>query len=88
MNLQTENDNRSKMMVENFKGGERLLKFDSATSAGLDNRAFARWAATFGVDSAHIASHVPANPSPTRLQVLNHFNCNGHLFLGGTNVQI
>lgn len=67
-------------MVENIKGGERLLKFDSATSAELDNRAFARWAATFGVDSAHIASHVPANPSPTRLQVLNHLTVMGISF--------
>lgn len=74
-------------MVENFKGGERLLKFDSAMSAGLDNRAFARLAATFGVDSAHIAVHVPANPSPARLQVLN-LNCKWASLLGGTNVQV
>ena len=74
-------------MVENIKGGDGLLKFDSATMAELDNRAFARWAATFGVDSAHISRNVPANPSPARLQVLN-LSFNGHLFSGGTNVQM
>lgn len=66
-------------MVENIKGGDGLLKFDSAIPAELDNRAFARWAATFGVDSARIYKNVPANPSPVRLQVLN-FSFNGHLF--------
>jgi len=73
-------------MVENFKGGDGLLEFDSAASAGLDSRAFARRAAAFGVDSAHISRNVPANLSPAGLQVLNH-SLHGHLYLGGTNVQ-
>jgi hypothetical protein len=73
-------------MVETIKGGDGLLTFDSASSAGLDNRAFARWAATVGHDSEQI-SDVPANPTPTRLQVLN-CKLHGHLLLGGTNVHI
>jgi hypothetical protein len=72
-------------MVETIKGGDGLLTLDSASSAGLDSRAFARWAATGGVDSAHISTNVPAHPHPTRLQVLN-LKLHGHLLLGGTNV--
>jgi hypothetical protein len=74
-------------MVETIKGGDGLLTFDSAASAGLDHRAFARWAATNGADSEQMCSFVPANPLPARLQVLNFVNAHGHLLLGGTNVQ-
>ena len=86
-NLLKKIDNRSTTMVENFKGGDGLLSFDSAASAELDNRAFARCAATHGADSEHMLRHVPADPSPTRLQVLNFFSVHGHLLSGGTNVQ-
>lgn len=72
-------------MVETIKGGDGLLTLDSASSAGLDSRAFARWAANGGADSERISRNVPANPQPTRLQVLN-FKQHGHLLLGGTNV--
>jgi hypothetical protein len=71
-------------MVETIKGGDGLLKFDSAFQAGLDSRAFARWAACVGHDSEHISMNVPANPQPTGLQVLN-CKLHGHP-LGGTNV--
>jgi len=78
-------NNRSQTMVETIKGGECLLTLDSASFAGLDSRAFARWAAAAGVDSENISKYVPANPQPTRLQVLN-LKLYGHLLLGGTNV--
>lgn len=74
-------------MVETIKGGDGLLTLDSASSAGLDSRAFARWAATVGHDSERISTYVPANPQPMGLQVLN-FKQHGHLLLGGTNVHI
>ena len=74
-------------MVETIKGGDGLLTFDSASSAGLVSRAFARRAAEGGADSARIINNVPANPHPTRLQVLNR-QLHGHLLLGGTNVHI
>lgn len=87
-NLLKEIDNRSITMVENFKGGDGLLSFDSAAPVESDNRAFARWAATHGADSEHMMRHVPADPSPTRLQVLSFFVItHGHLLSGGTNVQ-
>lgn len=73
-------------MVETIKGGDGLLTFGSASSAGLDSRAFARWAALAGDDSELISMCVPANPQPTWLQVLN-LKLQGHLLLGGTNVQ-
>jgi hypothetical protein len=72
-------------MVETIKGGDGLLTFDSASSAGLVCRAFARWAATRGDDSESILRNVPANPQPLGLQVLN-CKLHGHLLLGGTNV--
>ena len=78
--------NRSHKMVETIKGGDGLLTFDSASFAGLDSWAFARLAATGGVDSERNSMDVPANPQPTRLQVLNSKQ-HGHLLLGGTNVQ-
>jgi hypothetical protein len=87
MNLQQGFNNRSITMVETIKGGDGLLKLDSASSAGLVSRAFARRAAEGGADSAHIFTDVPANPQPTRLQVLN-CKLHGHLLLGGTNVHI
>lgn len=86
-NLKRKIDNRSITMVETIKGGDGLLTFGSASSAGLDSRAFARWAATGGVDSEISFTCVPANPQPTRLQVLN-LKLQGHLLLGGTNVHI
>jgi hypothetical protein len=72
-------------MVETIKGGDGLLTLDSASFAGLDSWAFARLAATAGDDSERLSTSVPANPQPTRLQVLN-CNLYGHLLLGGTNV--
>jgi hypothetical protein len=74
-------------MVETIKGGERLLRFDSTTSVELDYRAFARLAATFGVDSERIIQNVPANPSPTGCRS-SISTVNGHHFLGGTNVHV
>jgi hypothetical protein len=72
-------------MVETIKGGGGLLPFDSALYAGLDSRAIARRAASVGIDSENI-QYVPANPTPTQLQVLN-CKLHGHP-LGGTNVHI
>ena len=74
MNLNNQYENRSEQMIEHIKGGDGLLKFDSAFDAGLDSRAFARRAAGWGNDSEHIYMNVPANPQPTALQVLN-VNC-------------
>ena len=69
MNLHNQTTNRKKTdFVNNCKGGDGLLLLDPAFHAvGLTSWASARTAASFGVDSDHIKSSVPANPSSNQV---------------------
>ena len=86
MNLHNQKTNQKTNIVKNCKGGDGLLLLDPAfDGVGLTSWASARTAAGFGVDSDHINSSVPANPSSNLVAGPQLLRTS---LLGGTNVHV